>query len=65
MKDYGYRKGDLKLRAEEDGPGLNAAVGDAYLPHSCDEWCIGDLDNVDDMFDDLLEIKKKLMRQKS
>ena len=38
-----YRKGTLRLRR-----------GWCYLPHSCDEWIVGDKEVAQELIDDLL-----------
>lgn len=32
----------------------------AYLPHSCDEWVIGDVEQVQALIDDLTAVKKEM-----
>jgi len=34
----------------------------AFLPHRCDEWEIGDAENVDLLIADLIELRKRMPR---
>lgn len=61
-----YIKGELRLdedflydaRADEEDGQVDGAQ--AYLPHSCDEWIIGGLKEIDDLIADLNDARAKL-----
>lgn len=61
MIDYGYSKGMAKILTEEENSSLiSAKTGEVYLPHSCNEWVIGDKDNVKLLIRDLQELLNKM-----
>lgn len=64
-----YRKGDLKLTSDPDGPGpifdsrvgYGATVEGAYLPHSCDEWYVGGIPELKALIADAQEAINRLL----
>jgi hypothetical protein len=58
MNEGGYRQGDARVCRWDTGT-VNAKEGEAYLPHSCDDWRIGDADHVRLLIADL----KKLLTE--
>jgi len=53
---YGYREGEARIGRT----GYSDDKDIAYLPHSCDEWQIGDADNVRLLIADLQKILVEL-----
>lgn len=59
-----YQKGDLKIWNDREFDYLSDArgkkgkqpEGTVYLPHSCQEWVIGGVEQVKQMIEDLQEI---------
>lgn len=50
MNPYGYQPGAAEIA---ESRWWNTEAGEVGLPHSCDDWCIGDADNVRAMIKDL------------
>ena len=62
----GYRRGDVNVdRADSDKLYMYRVKGDptpiAYLPHSCDEWLIGTVEQVEELIADLHEVKARML----
>lgn len=55
-----YAKGELKI-IEINGDKI---VYEAALPHSCDEWFIGGVQEIDDLISDLIEAKKEIIEKR-
>ena len=55
MQKYGYTKGDLQYGWNASSDGKEGY----YLPHSCDEWHIGDEENARALIEDLEELIAK------
>lgn len=50
MNEDGYLPGEAKQARKSEA---SIPLGQVYLPHSCDEWCIGDEDNIQALIADL------------
>lgn len=54
---YGYEKGSVRLSTQWE---KEISTVCAELPHSCDEWVIGDSEDVENMITDLKAILVEL-----
>lgn len=64
-----YTKGEVRIALPTwkdndgedryDGFGLEKYKGQAYLPHSCDEWIVGGRKEVEQLIEDLQELLTK------
>ena len=59
MNNIGYNKGQIDINLRPNCQ-YNPKTGDVFLPHSCDEWIIGDKENIELMIKDLQDALKKL-----
>jgi hypothetical protein len=55
VKSYGYQPGELQL-CDSWTKEVTASI-----PHRCDEWEIGDVDNLQAMINDLVAARKLLL----
>lgn len=53
MNEYGYGGVGGKASIASDDYKYNTPQGQVFLEHSCDDWCIGDAENVRLMIADL------------
>ena len=58
MNPKGYLAGDVR-RALDADPQWNTPTGQAYLYHSCNDWCIGDDENIRVLIHDLQQLIEK------
>jgi len=55
-----YKKGDITVGEVVDYRTQDCdMVFAAYLPHSCEGWVIGQAHEIDDLIDDLQEVRRQ------
>lgn len=60
-----YTKGDLDIGIRNDSSLGYEQIYGAFLPHSCDEWVIGGIPEIENLIQDLQNALEQLKRKET